>query len=46
VVRLSATKLFCIFPAVCVDVEPLPKVMARSQLRKKLLVTIVPLAPL
>jgi len=42
VVRLSAMKLFWILPPVWVEVEPFPNAMARSQLRKRLLVIVVP----
>ncbi len=35
-------KLFWILPPVWVEVEPEPKAMARSQLRKRLLVMVVP----
>ena len=45
VARVSAIKLFWILPPVWVDEEPLPRAMARSQLRKRLLVIVVPEAP-
>ena len=44
VMRLSAMKLFWIKPPVWAEVMPLPRVMARSQLRKRLSVMRVPLA--
>jgi hypothetical protein len=45
VMRLSAIKLFWIRPPVWDEAMPLPRVMARSQLRKRLSVMRVPLAP-
>jgi len=44
VVRLSAIKLFWIKPALWDEAMPLPRVMERSQLRKRLFVMRVPLA--